>query len=570
MASRLNDTSDTPAEGTVLSTLAGPLDGAAGSSPERGRSVPSVPTRDVEAPLAEALGLSLLYVVVALGSLWLSRQPGSVATLWYSNAIAMAALATRPPARWPLMLGGIAIAVVAANHVWGDPLPVASRFVLPNLAEIVLAAALLRWRGWHRIEELDARDFLGLLGAAALMPPALGATLGAAMLGTQGQGSFGTIWLTWFQGAAVSVVSVLPLALAVRRMPTLEAWRRLTRPGMVALLLGVAALTAGSLALLPFPYVFLSTLLLLAAVAVDLLAIAAMSLVISLALAVSLALGTFVPSLLLGVWHQVYVFVYLALIATLVPAQVLAVTLGALRRSHAELARRERELSQANESLERFVHVAAHDLREPLNTVQQFAALLDEDHGSALPAQGREFLTLVRKGGARMRGLLDDMLEYTRAQQPVVGEPQPVVLDDVLAEVRSAIAGRLRESGGQLAIDLLPVVRGHRTLLALLFQNLVSNALKFVPPERAPEVLIYARRTVSHHEIVVADNGIGIAAEDIQKLFVPFMRLNLRRHYEGTGLGLALCRHAAHAHGGEIVVRSRQGLGSEFVVRLPR
>jgi two-component system, sensor histidine kinase and response regulator len=249
---------------------------------------------------------------------------------------------------------------------------------------------------------------------------------------------------------------------------------------------------------------------------------------------------------------------------------VLAATLAELRRSHAELLRREHELSRANESLEQFVRIAAHDLREPLNTVQQFSNLLYEDHGDTLPADGQAFLDLVRKGAARMRGLLDDMLHYTRLQQQVVGEPQPVVLDEVLSEVREALAAQLYNSGGTLRVEALPVVTGHRALLSLLLQNLVSNALKFVLPGRAPLVRVFARRTPRHQEIVVADNGIGIAAEDAHKLFVPFARLNLRRNYEGTGLGLALCRQAAQAHGGDIMVHSRPGEGSEFVLRLPR
>jgi signal transduction histidine kinase len=264
------------------------------------------------------------------------------------------------------------------------------------------------------------------------------------------------------------------------------------------------------------------------------------------------------------------VFVYLALIGTLLPAQVLSATLGALRRSHAELEQREAELSRVNESLEQFVRIAAHDLREPLNTVQQFSNLLYEDHGQTLPADGQAFLDLVRKGAARMRGLLDDMLHYTRLQQQEVGEAQPVVLDEVLAEVREALAAQLRNSGGSLKVEPLPVVTGHRALLSLLFQNLVSNALKFVPPGRAPAVRVFARRTARHQEIVVSDNGIGIEPDDAQKLFMPFARLNLRRHYEGTGLGLALCRQAAQAHGGDIMVHSRPGEGSDFVLRLPR
>ena len=519
--------------------------------------------------LADALWAGVLYGIVAWLSLLLSRQPDAVATVWYANAVAMAALATRAPRRWVSQLASVSVAMVGVNLWWGDAPLLALSFVPANLIEIVSAAALLRWRGFHRIEQLSAARFLGLIGAAALLPPALGATLGAAIIGGNGLGGFVAVWVHWFAGAAVGVVSVLPLALALRRMPAGDAWRSVLRPLQLLRVAGAVLLTIACLAWLPFPFVYMSlVLLLLGAVRADLLDTAAMALAMSVTTAAAVALGRYhMPPSTAGFPE---VFVYLALIGTLLPAQVLSATLAALRRSHAELERREAELSRVNESLEQFVRIAAHDLREPLNTVQQFSNLLYEDHGDTLPADGQAFLDLVRKGAARMRGLLDDMLHYTRLQQQEVGEPQPVVLDEVLGEVREALAAQLRNSGGTLRTESLPVVNGHRAMLSLLFQNLVSNALKFVPPGRPPIVRVYARRTPRYQEIVVSDNGIGIEPEDAHKLFMPFARLNLRRHYEGTGLGLALCRQAAQAHGGDIMVHSRPGDGSDFVLRLPR
>lgn len=518
--------------------------------------------------LADALWAGVLYGIVAWLSLLLSRQPDAIPSIWYANAVGMAVIATRPPSVWPLFLTAIAAALLATNLWWDDTLPVALGFMPANLIEIVVAGALLRWRGWHRIEQLEAGSFIGLIAAAGLLPPALGATLGAAVIAGNGLGEFASVWLTWYFGAAVGVVSVLPLALALRRMPAANAWRRLLRPLQLLQCVAAAVLPVVLLTSTPGRFVFMSVMLLLAAVSADLLATAAMALVMSVASAVVISTGLF--RLLQGDDGIQPVLIYLALIATLLPAQVLGVTLAALRRSNAELELQQLQLSRANESLEQFVRIAAHDLREPLNTVQQFSNLLYEDHGDTLPADGQAFLDLVRKGAARMRRLLDDMLHYTRLQQQVVGEPEPVVLDEVLAEVREALAAQLRNSGGSLHTDALPVVNGHRALLSLLLQNLVSNALKFVPPGRAPQVRVYARRTPRHLEIVVADNGIGIEPDDARKLFMPFTRLNLRRRYEGTGLGLALCRQAAQAHGGDIVVHSRPGEGSDFVLRLPR
>jgi signal transduction histidine kinase len=518
--------------------------------------------------LADALWAGVLYAVVAWLSLSLSRQPGAVASIWYANAVAMAALATRSPRGWAPQLAVVAAAMVGVNLAWGDPLALALALVPANLLEILTAVVLLRWRGFHRIEQLSAASFLGLIAAAALLPPAVGATVSAALMAGESLDDFAALWTHWFVGAAVGVVSVLPLALALRRMPAADAWHSIVRPLALLRMAGTALLTLACLSWVPFPFVYMSVLLLLAAVSVNVLTTSKMALVMSVTTAAAVATGLYrlpEPSSPVDL-----LWVYLALMGTLLPAQVLGVTLAELRRSHAELERHQHELSRANESLEQFVRIAAHDLREPLNTVQQFSSLLYEDHGQTLPADGQAFLDLVRKGAARMRSLLDDMLHYTRLQQQEVGEPQPVVLDEVLAEVREALAAQLRNSGGTLKAEALPVVSGHRALLSLLFQNLVSNALKFVPPGRTPLVRVYARRTPRHQEIVVSDNGIGIDPEDAHKLFMPFARLNLRRHFEGTGLGQALCRQAAQAHGGDIMVHSRPGEGSDFVLRLPR
>ena len=168
-----------------------------------------------------------------------------------------------------------------------------------------------------------------------------------------------------------------------------------------------------------------------------------------------------------------------------------------------------------------------------------------------------------------MRTLLDDVLQYARLQGGQPGAAEPVALDPVLAEVMASLAGRVRESGATLQASPLPAVLGHAALLSLLLQNLLSNALKFVPAGRPPRVEISVREQGGLAWLTVADNGIGIAEVDLPRLFRPFQRLNLRRHYEGTGLGLALCRQIAQVHGGDIHVDSVPGVGSQFTVRLP-
>lgn len=247
----------------------------------------------------------------------------------------------------------------------------------------------------------------------------------------------------------------------------------------------------------------------------------------------------------------------------------LAQALLELRQSHAQLQKTAEELRHANEGLLQFVRISSHDLREPLNTVVQFVGLVEEDHSADLPADARHHLKLVRHAGERMRTLLDDVVRYARLQN---GHSEPrtaVALDALMAELCDALAAQLSATGAQLNIQPLPVVSGHASLLSQLFQNLLSNALKFVPPGQAPHIDISVASDGGIAIMTVKDNGIGISAEGMEQLFQPFSRLNLRREFEGSGLGLAISRQIAEAHGGTITVASQPGGGSAFEVRLP-
>ncbi|MDZ4103736.1 MAG: ATP-binding protein [Hydrogenophaga sp.] len=247
----------------------------------------------------------------------------------------------------------------------------------------------------------------------------------------------------------------------------------------------------------------------------------------------------------------------------------LAEALKDLRESHSQLQKTAEELQLANEGLLQFVRISSHDLREPLNTVVQFVGLVQEDHGAALPADAQHYLKLVHNAGEHMRTLLDDVVRYARLQHGETEPPTPVALAPLMAELCDALAAQLDATGAQLQIGELPRVVGHASLLSQLFQNLVSNALKFVPPGSVPRIEITAQTAGGMATISVKDNGIGISPEGQGRLFQPFARLNLRREFEGTGLGLAISRQIAEAHGGTIGVRSQPGEGSTFEVRLP-
>lgn len=531
-------------------------------------------TRPAAGPWTPALAglrtaslLALAYAAVALGTLLWSRQPGHVATLWYANAIAVATLLQRPPRAWPLLAAAVALAVYATNRAAGDEAAMALLFVAPNLVEVLLGAAALRAAGLATADLDQPPRVLQLLLLGALLPALASATVAAWLIAGRMGPSFEQVWLPWFEGTAVGSVGLLPLAcLVLRESPA--TLRRHAADWRLWLLAPVAvAVTVLSMAHLPYPFVVLSLPLLLAAMLLPPVAVALVVFLVSLAGAVAMATGVFAAPPGMDAVEQGYV--YVAFAASLVPAPLLAAAMAELRAGRDRLLARERELARANRGLEQFVRMASHDLREPLNAITQFGRLVEQDHAAALPDPARRYLQLMRAGAEHMRQLLDDVLHFARIQRGVVEDPQPVALDEVLRQAQAALAARIDRSGARLEVQPLPRVRGQASMLQLLFQNLLSNAIKFVPPGQVPQVRVSAEVADGMARVTVADEGIGIAAADLGKLFQPFQRLHLRREYEGTGLGLALARQIAQAHGGNIEVRSAPGQGARFTVSLP-
>jgi PAS domain S-box-containing protein len=236
-----------------------------------------------------------------------------------------------------------------------------------------------------------------------------------------------------------------------------------------------------------------------------------------------------------------------------------------------ELERTVERLRKANEGLQHFVRIASHDLREPLNTISQFCGLVRADHLHELSAPAQKYFEHIGGGATRMRRLLDDVLSFARMDAGVEAPLQNVPLDGVIDTVIAALGARIAERQAQIDVAKpLPTVLGNESLLVLLFQNLVSNGLKFMPAGRAPRVHVSARDDGEHVVITVADNGIGIATGEQGQLFTPFKRLHNRRQYDGTGLGLAICRRSVEAMGGAISLESAAGAGTQLHVRLRR
>jgi PAS domain S-box-containing protein len=233
-----------------------------------------------------------------------------------------------------------------------------------------------------------------------------------------------------------------------------------------------------------------------------------------------------------------------------------------------EHKRAESELTRSNADLSEFAYLAAHELKSPLQAVSGFASLLERVYGETFDPPAREFVAWIVDGAGRMNVLIEDLLAYCRvgSADPVL---EPVALDDVVAEALAQLHGELAARGADVTSAPLPVVAGDRVQVCQLLQNLLANALKFVPEGVSPRVQVSAER--SHHgwSFTVADNGIGVAADDRERIFAMFERLHPRERYKGTGIGLAICKRIVEQRGGAIWVEPNGGGGSRFRFTVP-
>ena len=241
----------------------------------------------------------------------------------------------------------------------------------------------------------------------------------------------------------------------------------------------------------------------------------------------------------------------------------------ALRQREARLQTMVDELEHQALEQQRFIHIVSHDLREPINTICNFAGLLTEDEQLQASPTAPRYLDYVVSGGQRIKVLLEDLVNFLQLDQHavVMGE---VDLNRIARDVRDDLQSAIVQTGAALDIRPLPTVQGDASLLRILLQNLVANAVKFCPRERAPVVTIDATPTDDGGtRLRVTDNGIGIPPEHTERIFDIFTRLHNKREFPGSGLGLSICRRIADLHGGRIHVRSQPGEGSRFELELP-
>jgi PAS domain S-box-containing protein len=229
-----------------------------------------------------------------------------------------------------------------------------------------------------------------------------------------------------------------------------------------------------------------------------------------------------------------------------------------------------RELARSNIELEQFAYVASHDLRQPLRQISGYVSLLERRYSDKLDAEAHEFIAFARDGATRMDRLIADLLEFSRIgrnAKPVA----PVQLGETVNEAIANLSASISETNGRVqVINPLPMVTGNAMDLTRLFQNLIGNAIKYRMEERSPEVIISTEAKAMSHVITVSDNGIGIEPDYFSTIFGVFKRLHTAEKYEGSGIGLAICKKIIDQHNGRIWVDSQIGKGTSFHVELPR
>jgi PAS domain S-box-containing protein len=238
------------------------------------------------------------------------------------------------------------------------------------------------------------------------------------------------------------------------------------------------------------------------------------------------------------------------------------------KRAEDSLARQAQELARSNAELEQFAYVASHDLQEPLRKIQAFGDRLKAHCNDTLSERGRDYLQRMQNAASRLQRLINDLLTFSRVTtraQPFV----PVNLAGVAREVVSDLELRIERTGGRVEMNELPTIDADPSQMRQLLQNLIDNGLKFHRPEEAPDVKVYGKLLNGRSQIIVEDNGIGFDEKYLDRIFTIFQRLHARLEYEGTGVGLAVCRKIAERHGGTITAKSKPGEGSTFIVTLP-
>lgn len=246
--------------------------------------------------------------------------------------------------------------------------------------------------------------------------------------------------------------------------------------------------------------------------------------------------------------------------------QLLLKDAEAVKKLNRELKLSEKKLNLMNQEMEEFVYITSHDLSEPLRTVSNYLGLIINEKQDLLDTEAKDFILRVLGANERMKQVVHDLLSLSRVGREQ--KTEQVVLKDLIYEILQDLDQVIKESGTVIDIQSLPIVTGNVSDFRRLFQNLISNGVKYRKQGISPRIVLRAEEKRDHWIILVSDNGIGMDPKHSEKIFQPFQRLHLSSAYEGTGIGLAICRKVVESHDGKIWVETEPDKGSIFYIKL--
>lgn len=246
----------------------------------------------------------------------------------------------------------------------------------------------------------------------------------------------------------------------------------------------------------------------------------------------------------------------------------LSTLLKNLREEQEKVELQNKELARANEDLDKFASMASHDLKSPLRNISSFIQLINRKIKKYDDPDLQEYLGFVRTSANQMSQLIEDVLQYSKVDS-YLKDTEPVALEDIILKAKNNLRSSIASKNASVEHDKLPIIRGYSSQLVLLFQNLIENGLKYNTSD-IPSVKISYKETPETHEIAFKDNGIGISDEYFNHIFEMFKRLHSSSQYEGSGVGLAICKKIIDTHQGTIRIESELEKGTTFHISLPK
>ncbi len=543
------------------------------------RPVPDLTGRKVLlSPLyvGQVLAVASTYLAAALVGLSLDAVSGFASLVWPATGIALAAVLLGGRRLWP----GVFIGALVANALTGAPLFVALGIATGNTLEALVGASALKRVEGFRLALDRVRDVLALILFAATLSTIVSATIGVATLYIAGMAAPQDVletWRTWWVGDAIGALLIAPLILVWATRPRLNASpRRIAEAALLSLGLMVASVliylvpVTGNDAPLAHAYVFFPLLMWAAIRFGQCGAVTATVLVSALAVAGTvLGQGPFIQPTLHESLFELQTFMGITAATFL----VLGASISERERSKEEL-RVARDLARAaNRAKADFLAVMSHELRTPLNAISGYAQLLELGVSGPLTDKQADAVARIRTNQLHLLTLIDDVLNFAKIEagsSPI--RAQSVLVCDAIDSLDAVLRPDLISRDLTMTwpgCDKTLAVRADPVKLRQILLNVIGNAIKFTPPHGRIE--LSALRSEDRVAITVKDNGVGIPADMLERVFEPFFQVQTgtTREYPGVGLGLAIARDFARAMGGDIRLQSVYGKGCGVTIELP-